>query len=47
MEKGKSLDKHQIFMIVSDNLNIPKPIVRRVARDLRLDLMKKLQVLQT
>jgi hypothetical protein len=46
MDKGKGLDKHQIFLIVSDKLNIPKPTVRRIARDLRLDMMKKLQVLQ-
>ena len=46
MDKGKGLDKYQIFLIVSDKFNIPKPTVRRIARDLRYDMMRKLQVLQ-
>lgn len=47
MDKAKALDKHKIFRLVSYNLNVPIPTVRRVCRDLRLELIKKLEVLQT
>ena len=45
MDKG-GLDKHQIFTIVSLNLKIARPTIKRVARDLRIELEHKLQVLQ-
>src|SRR5574338_1463178 len=40
-------DKHEIFTKVTEQLNVPRPVVRRIARDLRHTLMKKLDVLQS
>lgn len=40
-------DKQEIYSKVVDDLNVPRPTVRRVARDLRNELLAKIQILQT
>ena len=47
MDLGTVTDKQEIFTMVTKNLNVPRPTVRRIARDLRLELLKKIQVLQS
>jgi len=40
-------DKQDIFSKVVDKLGVPRPTVRRVARDLRNDLLAKIKILQS
>jgi DNA invertase Pin-like site-specific DNA recombinase len=40
------VDKHQIYTKVVESLNVPRPTVRRIARELRLDLQRMLTILQ-
>jgi len=40
-------DKHDIYTKVVDELGVPRPTVRRVARDLRNELLAKIRVLQS
>ena len=40
-------DKQDIYSKVVDNLGVPRPTVRRVARDLRNELLTKIKVLQS
>jgi len=40
-------DKEEIFRKVCDELGVPKPTVRRVAGDLRIEMQKKIKVLQS
>ena len=40
-------DKHEIFCQVVDELNVPRPTVRRVARDLRNEYLDKVRILQS
>ena len=40
-------DKHDIYTKVVDELGVPRPTVRRVARDLRNELLAKIKVLQS
>ena len=40
-------DKNQIFSEVIDELGVARPIVRRVARDLRNKYLKKVRILQS
>ena len=40
-------DKQDIYSKVVDNLGVPRPTVRRVARDLRNDLLAKIKILQS
>lgn len=43
----KGLDsKMEIYNLVSEDLHVPRPSVRRVARDLRTELLEKIQILQ-
>lgn len=46
LEKGAT-DKHDIYSRVVDELGVPRPTVRRVARDLRNELLQKIQILQS
>jgi len=39
-------DKSEIFTKVVDELGVPRPTVRRVARDLRTNLARKAKILQ-
>jgi len=39
-------DKMKIYGRVVTDLNVPRPTVRRVARDLRLEYMQRIQILQ-
>ena len=40
-------DKQDIYTKVVDELGVPRPTVRRVARDLRTELLAKIQILQS
>ena len=40
-------DKHDIYSKVVDKLGVPRPTVRRVARDLRNELLTKIKILQS
>ena len=40
-------DKQDIYSKVVDRLGVPRPTVRRVARDLRNDLLTKIKILQS
>lgn len=40
-------DKHDIYTKVVDELGVPRPTVRRVARDLRNELLERIQILQS
>jgi len=40
-------DKQDIYSKVVDKLGVPRPTVRRVARDLRNDLLAKIKILQS
>ena len=40
-------DKQDIYSKVVDQLGVPRPTVRRVARDLRNELLTKIKILQS
>jgi len=40
-------DKQDIYTKVVDDLGVPRPTVRRVARDLRNELLEKIKILQS
>jgi len=40
-------DKQDIYSKVVDNLGVPRPTVRRVARDRRNELLTKIKILQS
>ena len=40
-------DKQAIYSKVVDNLGVPRPTVRRVARDFRNELLAKIKILQS
>lgn len=40
-------DKQIIYNKVVDDLGVPRPTVRRVARDLRNELLEKIDILQS
>ena len=40
-------DKQDNYSKVVDNLGVPRPTVRRVARDLRNELLTKIKILQS
>ena len=40
-------DKQDIYSKVVDELGVPRPTVRRVARDLRNELLTKIKILQS
>jgi len=44
---GGITDKQDIYSQVVDNLGVPRPTVRRVARDLRNELLTKIKILQS
>ena len=46
LDKGLS-DKQAIYSKVVDDLGVPRPTVRRVARDLRNELLAKIKILQS
>ncbi|KAG0510843.1 MAG: hypothetical protein NPMRD1_800001 [Nitrosopumilales archaeon] len=46
LDKGNS-DKQDIYTKVVDDLGVPRPTVRRVARDLRNELLEKIRILQS
>ena len=46
LDKGVT-DKQDIYSKVVDELGVPRPTVRRVARDLRNELLEKIQILQS
>ena len=46
LEKGLT-DKQDIYTTVVSELGVPRPTVRRVARDLRNELLEKIQILQS
>jgi hypothetical protein len=46
LDKGVT-DKQDIYTKVVDELGVPRPTVRRVAKDLRTELLQKIQILQS
>ncbi len=40
-------DKEEIFHKVCDELGVPRPTVRRIARDLRTEMLSKIKILQS
>lgn len=46
LDKGLT-DKQDIYSKVVADLGVPRPTVRRVARDLRNELLDKIKILQT
>ena len=46
LDKGVT-DKQDIYTKVVDELGVPRPTVRRVARDMRNELLEKIQILQS
>ncbi len=46
LDKGFT-DKQDIYSKVVDELGVPRPTVRRVARDLRNELLQKVKILQS
>ncbi len=46
LDKGLT-DKQDIYTRVVEELGVPRPTVRRVARDLRNELVQKIQILQS
>jgi len=46
LNKGLT-DKQDIYTKVVDELGVPRPTVRRVARDLRNELLDKIKILQS
>jgi hypothetical protein len=46
LDKGVT-DKQDIYTKVVDELGVPRPTVRRVARDLRNELLEKIQILKS
>ena len=46
LEEGVT-DKQDIYSKVVDKLGVPRPTVRRVARDLRNELLTKIKILQS
>ncbi len=46
LDKGIT-DKQDIYSKVVEELGVPRPTVRRVARDLRNELVEKIQILQS
>jgi hypothetical protein len=45
LERGLT-DKQDIYSKVVEELGVPRPTVRRVARDLRNELLAKIKILQ-
>ncbi|MEO9310359.1 MAG: hypothetical protein ABI337_08740 [Nitrososphaera sp.] len=46
LEKGLT-DKQDIYSKVVEELGVPRPTVRRVARELRNELLAKIKILQS
>ena len=46
LEEGVT-DKQEIYSKVVDKLGVPRPTVRRVARDFRNELLTKIKILQS
>ena len=46
LEKGLT-DKQDIYTTVVTELGVPRPTVRRVARELRNELLEKIHILQS
>jgi len=46
LDKGFT-DKQDIYTKVVEDLGVPRPTVRRVARDLRTELLQKIKILQS
>ena len=46
LDKGVK-DKQDIYTKVVDELGVPRPTVRRVARDLRNELVEQIKILQS
>jgi len=40
-------DKNEIFSKVIEELGVPRPTVRRIARDLRNEMVRKVRILQS
>ena len=46
LDKGITI-KNDIYSKVVEDLGVPRPTVRRVARDLRNELLEKIKILQS
>ena len=47
LEEGDVKDKQEIYTKVVEKLDVPRPTVRRVARDLRNELVAQIKILQS
>ena len=47
IEKKGIKDKQDVYTKVVEELGVPRPTVRRVARDLRNELLEKIKILQS
>jgi len=45
--KNGMTDKQEIYSIIVQELNVPRPTVRRVARDLRNEYVERIRILQS
>ena len=41
------IDKQKIISTVVEQLNVPRPTVRRIIRDMREEMLKKVKILQS
>ena len=46
LDKGLK-DKSEIYTKVTEDLNVPRPTVRRIARTVRTELIEKMNILQS
>ncbi len=46
LESGMT-DKQEIFTMIVEELNVPRPTVRRIARDLRSKYTERIRILQS
>ena len=47
IEKKGVTDKQEVYTKVVEEMGVPRPTVRRVARDLRNELLEKIKILQS
>lgn len=40
-------DKKDIIQLVAENTGIPKPTIRRIIRDMRSEMLRKIKILQS
>lgn len=41
------IEKDEIFQKVEEELGVPRPMVKRISRDLRTEMLRKVKILQS